>query len=75
MIARKPKPGKETKAADQFIRAGAGRPVGRRQLKPVMINFDTDLLERIDRHAKGMGLSRSSFVVFAAAEKLRAMGS
>jgi len=43
--------------------------------KPTMIRVDPDLLERIDRGAKRLGISRSAFIVSSAAEKLERMDS
>jgi uncharacterized protein (DUF4415 family) len=67
------------KAAETFI-AGAGqKPAGApaderdQNKKPTMIRIDPDLLERIDRGAKRLGLSRSAFIVSSAAEKLERM--
>jgi hypothetical protein len=40
-----------------------------------MIRIDPPLLERIDRGAKRLGLSRSAFIVSSAAEKLEKMES
>lgn len=67
------------KAAEAFI-AGAGqKPTGPpaderdQNKKPTMIRIDPDLLERIDRGAKRLGLSRSAFIVSSAAEKLERM--
>ena len=39
----------------------------------VKIRIDPDLLERIDRGAKRLGISRSAFLVSSAAEKLERM--
>jgi Ribbon-helix-helix protein, copG family len=43
--------------------------------KPTMIRVAPDLLERIDRGAKRLGISRSAFIVSSAAEKLERMES
>jgi hypothetical protein len=62
--------------AEAFI-SGAGRPdraIERdANKKPTMIRIDPELLERIDRGAKRLGLSRSAFIVSSAAEKLERM--
>jgi hypothetical protein len=71
MLARKVKSA-EVKA-DKFIHAGNGKAP--RDLVPVIISFDRDLLARLDRRAKSMGLNRTSFVVNAAAEKLLQLGA
>ena len=41
--------------------------------KPVMIRIDGPMIERIDRAAKRLGLSRSAFIVLSAAERLERM--
>lgn len=41
--------------------------------KPIMVRVDPDLLTRIDRAAKRLGLSRSAFIVSSAAERLERM--
>jgi hypothetical protein len=69
-IARNPK--KDVQAA-RFIR-GARKTDGagaKRNLVPVWLNFDQQLLERVHDMAKTMGLNRSAFIVNAVAEKLR----
>ncbi len=43
--------------------------------QPTMIRIDPDLLERIDKGAKRLGISRSAFIVSSAAEKLERMNS
>lgn len=78
-IAKKPKkpatPSKEQKAS-KFIRAGAGpadngaSSVNGRTFRPILTNFETVLLGRIDSFAVQMGLSRSAFIVNAVAEKV-----
>jgi hypothetical protein len=71
MLTRK-KVSKEVKA-NRYIAAGSPPAVDAkapRDLVPVIINFDRNLLERLDRRAKSMGLNRTAFVVNAAAEKL-----
>jgi len=40
-----------------------------------MIRIDVELLERIDRGAKRLGISRSAFIVSSGAEKLGRMES
>jgi predicted HicB family RNase H-like nuclease len=46
-------------------------PEGNR--KPTMIRIPPALLERIDKGAKRLGISRSAFIVQSAAEKLERM--
>lgn len=41
--------------------------------KPTMIRIDPDMLIRIDRAAKRLGISRSAFIVSSTAEKLERM--
>jgi len=64
--------------AEAFI-SGAGQPPAAKEReankKPTMIRIDPDLLERIDRGAKRLGISRSAFIVSSAAEKLERMES
>ncbi len=77
-IAKNPKRSPQPVAdreAEAFI-SGAGQALknGRDQnKKPTMIRIDPDLLERIDRGAKRLGISRSAFIVSSAAEKLERM--
>ena len=77
-IAKNPKRNQSAapeRAADAFI-SGAGQMNDRDQnKKPTMIRIDPALLERIDRGAKRLGLSRSAFIVSSAAEKLERMES
>lgn len=47
---------------------------GEANRKPTMIRIPPDLLTRIDRGAKRLGISRSAFIVQSAAEKLERMG-
>jgi hypothetical protein len=71
MIAKKPKPSaKETK----FIAGGAsanGTPRGQFNLVRVAMNFDQELLNKVDQTARSMGLNRSAFIIIAVNEKLR----
>ena len=78
-IARNPKRNQSAapdRAAEAFI-SGARQPEpanGRdANKKPTMIRIDPDLLVRIDRGAKRLGISRSAFIVSSAAEKLERM--
>lgn len=78
-IAKNPKrntPDATDQQAEAFI-SGAGQPAGASQKdqnkKPTMIRIAPDLLERIDRAAKRLGISRSAFIVSSAAEKLERM--
>lgn len=41
--------------------------------KPIMIRIDPEILERIDKAAKRLGISRSAFIVSSAAERLEKM--
>ena len=61
--------------AEAFI-SGAGQGTNNERdqnKKPTMIRIDPDLLERIDRGAKRLGISRSAFIVQSAAEKIERM--
>lgn len=77
-IAKNPK--RSTNAVDEknaeaFI-SGAGQHVlidSDQNKKPIMIRVDPDILERIDKAAKRLGISRSAFVVSSAAERLERM--
>jgi hypothetical protein len=78
-IAKNPKRNQSAapdRVAEAFI-SGAGQPASTierdQNKKPTMIRIDPDLLERIDRGAKRLGLSRSAFLVSSAAEKLERM--
>ncbi len=77
-IAKNPKRSTATvaeKEADAFISA-AGHPVGddaSENKKPIMIRIAPELLERIDRAAKRLGISRSAFIVSSTAERLERM--
>jgi hypothetical protein len=77
-IAKNPKRNTQTssdKQAEAFI-SGVGEPAnGERDpnKKPTMIRIAPDILERIDRAAKRLGISRSAFIVSSAAEKLERM--
>ena len=77
-IAKNPKrihaPAPE-KAAETFI-SGAGRSAEEgsdENKKPIMIRIAPEMLERFDRAAKRLGISRSAFIVSGAAEKLEKM--
>jgi hypothetical protein len=61
--------------AEAFISGAGNQPQkeAERNKKPTMIRIDPDLLQRIDRGAKRLGLSRSAFIVSSAAEKLERM--
>lgn len=41
--------------------------------KPIMVRIDPEILERIDRAAKRLGISRSAFIVSSTAERLERM--
>ncbi|MBV9469974.1 MAG: ribbon-helix-helix protein, CopG family [Abitibacteriaceae bacterium] len=61
--------------AEAFI-LGAGQPApeeNNQNKKPIMVRVDPDLLQRIDRAAKRLGISRSAFMVSSTAEKLERM--
>ena len=76
-IAKNPKrntSGATEREAEAFI-YGAGQATEERDAnkKPVMVRIDPDILERIDRAAKRLGISRSAFMVSSAAERLERM--
>ena len=63
------------KDAEAFI-SGAGQQVTEERdpnKKPIMVRIDPALLERIDRAAKRLGISRSAFIVSSTAERLERM--
>jgi hypothetical protein len=61
--------------AEAFI-SGAGKPERSAQenRKPMTLRFPPELIERIDRAAKRLGINRTAFIVQSAAEKLERMG-
>lgn len=78
-IAKNPK--RNTSAAsdrdaEAFI-SGAGQSPATEERdankRPIMVRIDPDILERIDRAAKRLGISRSAFIVSSSAEKLERM--
>ncbi len=77
-IAKNPK--RNTNATDEkdaeaFI-SGAGQQdtdTGDQNKKPIQVRIDPGILERVDRAAKRLGISRSAFIVSSAAEKLERM--
>ncbi len=76
-IAKNPKRNQSAttdRQADAFI-SGAGQAVDERDQnkKPIMVRIDPDMLTRIDRAAKRLGISRSAFIVSSAAERLERM--
>lgn len=63
--------------AQAFI-SGAGQPSAateqaKQNKEPIMVRIDPDLLGRIDRAAKRLGISRSAFIVSSTAERLERM--
>jgi Ribbon-helix-helix protein, copG family len=73
-IAKNPKRNPKVAAerhAEAFISGAGAREHANK--KPIVIRIDPELLQRIDRGAKRLGLSRSGFIVSAAAEKLERM--
>jgi hypothetical protein len=78
-IARNPKRNTQAvgdKRAEVFISGAGEQPAnGGRDpnKKPTMIRIAPDMLVRIDRAAKRLGISRSAFIVSSAAEKLERM--
>lgn len=69
-IAKKPTKESAENKARNFIEPRPAAGALKRDLRDVLIGFDASLLERIDRMAQSMGLSRTAFVVNAVAEKL-----
>ncbi len=65
---------KDQKAEAFISRAGKGPDEPEQEnKKPTMIRIPPDLLQRIDKGAKRLGISRSAFIVQSAAEKLERM--
>jgi hypothetical protein len=62
--------------AAAFI-SGAGQPADAATddavRRPIMVRFPPELLTRIDRAPKRLGLTRSAFIVSSAAERLERM--
>lgn len=78
-IAKNPKRSTDASSdrqAEAFI-SGAGNVVAADERdpnkKPIQVRIDPDILTRIDRAAKRLGISRSAFIVSSAAEKLERM--
>jgi len=59
--------------AEAFISGADSTDEADRNKKPTMIRVDPELLARIDRAARRLGISRSAFIVSSAAEKLERM--
>jgi hypothetical protein len=73
MIARKPKTSAAKAATFINAKAPNGSAAVKLDRKPVLVNIDGALLERIDAMAREMGLNRSAFIINSVAEKLRAL--
>jgi uncharacterized protein (DUF4415 family) len=78
-IARNPKrnlSGASEEHAQAFISGAdkASTTAEREQnKKPIMIRVDPDMLDRIDRAAKRLGISRSAFIVSSSAMRVENM--
>jgi len=77
-IAKNPKrnpSAKTERAAEAFIFEAGQQAIEERDKnkKPIMIRMDSGMIERIDRAAKRLGISRSAFIVSSAAERLERM--
>jgi predicted HicB family RNase H-like nuclease len=59
--------------AEASISGANGAEATDQNKKPTMIRIDPDLLTRIDRAAKRLGISRSAFIVSSAARELERM--
>ena len=61
----------------QAFISGAGQPTvaveQEQNKKPIMIRVDPGMIDRIDRAAKRLGISRSAFIVSSAAVRLESM--
>ena len=77
-IAKNPKRNNSAateKDAEAFI-SGVGQQATEERdenKKPIMIRIDPAMLERIDRAARRLGISRSAFIVSSTAERLERM--
>jgi hypothetical protein len=78
-IAKNPKRNPVVASEDQvqaFI-SGAGQAAvaaePEHNKKPIMIRVDPGMIDRIDRAAKRLGISRSAFIVSSAAVRLESM--
>jgi predicted HicB family RNase H-like nuclease len=77
-IAKNPKRN-QTASNERDVEAfisGAGQKIENERdpnKKPIMVRIDPDMLTRIDRAAKRLGISRSAFIVSSAAERLERM--
>ena len=61
--------------AEAFIN-GAGKAAkeeGASTKKPLLVRMDQSLIERIDKAAKRLGISRAAFIVSSAARELERM--
>jgi hypothetical protein len=63
--------------AEAFISGAGQKPQieeqRRQNKKPMPIRIDPDMLQRIDRAARRLGISRSAFIVSSVAERLERM--
>jgi len=74
-IAKNPKrnlSAKNDKEAEAFISGAAQQTADERDenKRPIMVRIAPDILDRIDRAAKRLGISRSAFIVSSAAARL-----
>lgn len=78
-ITRNPKrnAGAASENQVQAFISGAGQAAAtvepEKNKKPIMIRVDPGMIERIDRAAKRLGISRSAFIVSSAAVRLESM--
>lgn len=77
-IAKNPKRNQhitDERNAEAFISGAGQQNTDERDQnkKPIMVRIDPDILARIDRAAKRLGISRSAFIVSSAAERLERM--
>jgi hypothetical protein len=73
-ITKNPKRNTSEKKAEAFI-SGAGELNQEESARrtPVMLRIPSDMLPRIDKAAKRLGLTRSGFLVSSTAERLNRM--
>lgn len=76
-MAIAPNPKRNTDAKAQSFISGAGKaPIEadhEQNRKPIMIRVQPEMLDRIDRAAKRLGLSRTAFIISSTAERLERM--
>lgn len=66
----------QERAAEAFITGAEAQTSPRRPAKvPILVRFDRDLLQRVDRAARRRGLSRSGWIHYQISQALDAEGA